>query len=174
MNLYSWNVNGIRAVINKGEFARFMAAHNPDILCLQETKAQRQQVELDLPGYHEHFYSAAKKGYSGTAIFSKTAPLQWRDGLPARLVEQFQLAADSYGSPNDEGRVITAEFASFWLVTCYTPNSKGDLSRLTLRAQAWDPCMLAYLQGLETGQARALLRGYERRPRADRPCQPTR
>ena len=152
ISLYSWNVNGIRAVINKGEFARFMAAHNPDILCLQETKAQRQQVELDLPGYHEHFYSAAKKGYSGTAIFSKTAPLQWRDGLPARLVEQFQLAADSYGSPNDEGRVITAEFASFWLVTCYTPNSKGDLSRLALRAKAWDPCMLAYLQGLEAGQ----------------------
>ena len=109
-------------------------------------------MELDLPGYHEHFYSAAKKGYSGTAVFSKTAPLQWRDGLPAELVEQFQLAADSYGSPNDEGRVITAEFASFWLVTCYTPNSKGDLSRLALRAKAWDPCMLAYLQGLEAGQ----------------------
>ena len=75
MKLFSWNVNGIRAVINKGEFAKFIDTYNPDILCLQETKATRDQVEIDLPDYHEHFYSAAKKGYSGTAIFSKIPPL---------------------------------------------------------------------------------------------------
>ena len=133
MRLFSWNVNGIRAVINKGEFARFLQTYDPDILCLQETKAARDQVEIDLPEYHEHFYSAAKKGYSGTAIFSKIRPLHWRDGLPPAIIERFNLTGDQYGNPADEGRIITAEFDDFWVVTCYTPNSKGDLSRLNLR-----------------------------------------
>ncbi|MDO4781484.1 MAG: exodeoxyribonuclease III [Candidatus Saccharibacteria bacterium] len=151
MKLYSWNVNGIRAVINKGEFATFVAAHNPDIICLQETKAQRGQVELDLPQYHEHFYSAAKKGYAGTAIFSRTPALQYRDGFPEDIATEFQVASDRYGDPNDEGRIIAAEFDEFWLVTCYTPNAKGDLSRLSLRHRQWDPACLAYLKGLEAG-----------------------
>ena len=89
MKLFSWNVNGIRAVINKGEFAKFINTYDPDILCLQETKATRDQVEIDLPNYHEHFYSAAKKGYSGTAIFSKIPPLSWRDGFPPNIIERF-------------------------------------------------------------------------------------
>lgn len=149
MRLFSWNVNGIRAVINKGEFARFLQTYDPDILCLQETKAARNQVEIDLPDYHEHFYSAAKKGYSGTAIFSKIRPLHWRDGLPPAIIERFNVTGDQYGNPADEGRVITAEFDDFWVVTCYTPNSKGDLSRLKLRHEQWDPAVLAYLEELE-------------------------
>lgn len=149
MNLYSWNVNGIRAVLNKGEFQKFITDYNPDILCLQETKANRDQVELDLPQYHEHFNSAAKKGYAGTAIFSKMPALCYVDNFPADIAEKFCLVADSYGDPNDEGRVVAAEFADFWVVTCYTPNSKGDLSRLDLRYKHWDPAMLAYLQRLE-------------------------
>jgi len=113
MKLFSWNVNGIRAVINKGEFAKFIDTYDPDILCLQETKATRDQVEIDLPNYYEHFYSAAKKGYSGTAIFSKIPPLNWRDGFPLNIIKQFDLTGDEYGNPADEGRIITAEFDSF-------------------------------------------------------------
>lgn len=150
MKLYSWNVNGIRAVLNKGELQKFIAEHDPDILCLQEAKAERGQVELDLPQYHEHFYSAVKKGYSGTAIFSKTKPIRYVDGFPVEIVEQYGVTGDSYGSPNDEGRIIAAEFDDFWVVTVYTPNSKGDLSRLELRHKHWDPAFLAYLKQLET------------------------
>ena len=152
MRLFSWNVNGIRAVINKGEFATFIDAYDPDIICLQETKAQRDQVEIDLPEYTEHFYSAAKKGYSGTAIFSKNPALRYLDGFSEDIIQQFQLTGDTYGDPNDEGRIIAAEFDEFWLVTCYTPNSKGNLSRLKLRSEQWDPACLAYLQGLEAGK----------------------
>jgi len=148
MKLFSWNVNGIRAVINKGEFAKFIDTYDPDILCLQETKATRDQVEIDLPNYHEHFYSAAKTGYSGTAIFSKIPPLNWRDGFPPNIIERFDLTGDEYGNPADEGRIITAEFDDFWVVNCYTPNSKGDLSRLDLRYKKWDKAVLAYLEEL--------------------------
>ena len=86
MKLFSWNVNGIRAVINKGSFQQFIADYDPDVLCLQETKAQRGQVEIDLPQYHEHFFSAVKKGYSGTAIFSKVKPLRYIDGFPEDII----------------------------------------------------------------------------------------
>ncbi len=149
MKLYSWNVNGIRAVLNKGDFLKFIAEYNPDILCLQETKAERGQVELDLPQYTEHFFSAIKKGYSGTAIFSKTPAIQYIDGFPQDIIDKFNVTGDTYGDPNAEGRVIAAEFADFWVVTCYTPNSKGDLSRLKLRYDSWDRAALAYLQQLE-------------------------
>lgn len=149
MKLYSWNVNGIRAVINKGAFQDFIARHDPDILCLQETKAQRDQVEIDLPQYHEHFFSAVKKGYSGTAIFSKEPALRYLDGFPADIIETYNVTGDAYGNPNDEGRVIAAEFDKFWVVTVYTPNSKGDLSRLSLRYEQWDRAFLAYVQQLE-------------------------
>ena len=149
MKLYSWNVNGIRAVLNKGTFQKFIAEHDPDILCLQETKAERGQVELDLPQYHEHFFSAIKKGYSGTAIFSKTPALRYVDGFPEDIVSEYNVTGDTYGDPNAEGRIIAAEFDEFWVVTCYTPNSKGDLSRLPLRYDSWDRACLAYLQQLE-------------------------
>ncbi len=149
MKLYSWNVNGIRAVLKKGDFLKFIEEHDPDVLCLQETKAERGQVELDLPQYREHFFSAVKKGYSGTAIFSKEPALRYIDGLPQDIIEEFKVTGDSYGNPNDEGRVIAAEFADYWVVTVYTPNSKGDLSRLSLRYDHWDPAFLAYMKRLE-------------------------
>lgn len=149
MKLYSWNVNGIRAVINKGEFAKFIETHDPDILCLQETKASRDQFEIDLPQYHEHFFSAVKKGYSGTAIFSKTPALRYLDGFPEDIIKKYDASGDTYGDPNKEGRVIAAEFETFWVVTVYTPNSKGDLSRIELRHNHWDPAFLAYVQQLE-------------------------
>lgn len=149
MKLYSWNVNGIRAVLNKGTLQKFIEEHDPDILCLQETKAERGQFEIDFPQYHEHFFSALKKGYSGTAIFSKTKALQYKDGFPADIVETYKVTGDTYGDPNAEGRVIAAEFDDFWVVTVYTPNSKGDLSRLSLRYDSWDKAFLAYVQQLE-------------------------
>lgn len=149
MKLYSWNVNGIRAVLNKGLFQKFIADHDPDILCLQETKAERGQVELDLPQYTEHFFSAVKKGYSGTAIFSKTPALRYIDGFPKDIIKEFGVTGDTYGDPNAEGRVIAAEFDDFFVVTVYTPNSKGDLTRLELREKHWDPAFLAYMKQLE-------------------------
>lgn len=149
MKLYSWNVNGIRAVLNKGSFQEFITKHDPDILCLQETKAERGQVELDLPQYHEHFFSAVKKGYSGTAIFSKKPAIRYLDGFPPEIIERYNVTGDTYGNPNEEGRVIAAEFDDYWVVTVYTPNSKGDLSRLSLRYDSWDKAFLAYVQQLE-------------------------
>lgn len=149
MRLYSWNVNGIRAVLTKGALQQFIAEHDPDILCLQETKAERGQVEIDLPQYHEHFFSAVKKGYSGTAIFSKMPALRYIDGFPEAIVKEFNVTGDTYGDPNAEGRIIAAEFDEFWVVTCYTPNSKRELSRLSLRYDHWDRACLAYLQQLE-------------------------
>ena len=114
MKLFSWNVNGIRAVINKGEFARFISTYNPDIVCLQETKASRSQVEIDLSEYTEHFYSATKKGYSGTAVFSKTPAHCYRDGFPNGIVQRFQLTGDRYGDPNNEGFEIEADIAGYF------------------------------------------------------------
>ena len=149
MKLYSWNVNGIRAVINKGEFQKFVAAHQPDILCLQETKAKQGQAEIDLPEYEEYWNSAEKAGYSGTAIFSKVKPLSVLYGFADAIAEKYGLSGDSYGDPNKEGRIISAEFDDFWVVTVYTPNSKGDLSRLELRHKQWDPAFLEHVQELE-------------------------
>lgn len=149
MRLYSWNVNGIRAVVNKGLFQKFIAEHQPDVLCLQETKAEQGQAEIDLSEYAEYWNSAKKKGYSGTAIFSKTKPLQVLYGFPESIIKDYSVAADKYGNPNDEGRVIAAEFEAFWVVTVYTPNSKGDLSRLSLRYDHWDKAFLAYVKQLE-------------------------
>jgi exodeoxyribonuclease-3 len=149
MKLYSWNVNGIRAVLTKGTFQTFIKDHNPDVLCLQETKAKPEQVELDLPGYHLYWNSADKAGYSGTAIFSKVKPHQVINGFSYVITEKYNLASDSYGDPTKEGRVISAEFEKFWVVTVYTPNSKGDLSRLKLRYSQWDPAFLEHIKALE-------------------------
>jgi len=149
VKLYSWNVNGIRAVLKKGTFQSFMARHKPDILCLQETKAERGQIEIDLPGYHEYWHSAVKKGYSGTAIFSKREPLKVSNGFPANFAKRFKFADELQRDSAEEGRVITAEFEKFHLVTVYTPNAKDDLSRLPLRFKHWDPAFLAYCRLLE-------------------------
>ncbi|HSH17769.1 MAG TPA: exodeoxyribonuclease III [Candidatus Saccharimonadales bacterium] len=153
LKIYSWNVNGIRAVIRKELFNPFIASEQPDILCLQETKAKQDQVEVDLPGYNEFWYSAEKPGYSGTAIFSKVKPLQVVNGFPQDIIEQYGVTGDTYGDPNLEGRVIAAEFDQFWVVTVYTPNAKDDLSRIPLRQEHWDPAFLTYCKQLETGAA---------------------
>lgn len=150
MKFYSWNVNGIRAVVKKGTFQAFVAEHQPDILCLQETKAEQGQAVIDLPGYEEYWNSATKKGYSGTAIFSKIKPLSVINGFADDIAKKYGLADDGYGDPNGEGRVITAEFDDFYVVTVYTPNSKGDLSRLPLRYKQWDPAFLEHIRVLET------------------------
>ncbi|MDB5177766.1 MAG: exodeoxyribonuclease [Candidatus Saccharibacteria bacterium] len=149
MKLYSWNVNGIRAVLKKGTFQEFIKKEQPDILCLQETKAKEGQAEIDLPDYHEYWNSADKAGYSGTAIFSKIKPLAVINGFADNIAEKYKLAGDSYGDPTKEGRVISAEFDDFWVVTVYTPNSKGDLSRLSLRHTQWDPAFLEHVKELE-------------------------
>ncbi|MBP7967052.1 exodeoxyribonuclease III [Candidatus Woesebacteria bacterium] len=148
MNLYSWNVNGIRSVVNKGAFQSFIAAHDPDILCLQETKAMQGQAELDLPQYTEYWNSAEKKGYSGTAIFTKKKALNVIYNIPDTCLESLELA-DTYGNTNTEGRVTTVEYEKFYVVTVYTPNSKGDLTRLKLRHTCWDVAFLRYIKTLE-------------------------
>lgn len=149
MKFYSWNVNGIRAVVKKGTFQAFVKEHKPDVLCLQETKAERGQAEIDLAGYHEYWNSADKKGYSGTAIFSKREPLEVINGFPKEFAKRFSFADELKRDSTGEGRVITAEYDKFFVVTVYTPNAKDDLSRLPLRHKHWDPAFLAYCKQLE-------------------------
>ncbi len=150
IKLYSWNVNGVRAVNKKGLWRPFILKHNPDILCLQEIKAQEHQIDVDSEGYNAYWYSAEKPGYSGTAILSKIKPLKVVNGLPDDIIKRFKVEGDIYGDPNKEGRVMAAEFDSFWLVTVYTPNAKEDLSRLDLRYSHWDPAFLGYVKQLNT------------------------
>ena len=136
MKIVSWNVNGIRALLNRDLLCPFVATHDPDVLCLQETKAQAAQVRLDLPSHPYHSWNgAARKGYAGTALLSKTAPLTVRMDM-------------GVARHDGEGRVITAEFEAFFVVSVYVPNAKRDLSRLADR-QDWDRCLLTYLQALE-------------------------
>lgn len=149
LRIYSWNVNGIRAVHRKGLFEPFVRKHQPDILCLQETKANQSQSEVDLPDYREFWHSAEKKGYSGTAIFSKPQPIKVINGLPKDIITKFKVKGDTYGDPNLEGRVIAAEYEKFYVVTVYTPNAKDDLTRVSLRHKQWDPAFLAYCKQLE-------------------------
>lgn len=133
MKLVSWNVNGLRACLKK-DFLGSFAALNADIFCLQETKLQPEQVEFSLDGYHMIFHSAEKKGYSSTAIFSRSKPLSLR----------YDFGTDH---PR-EGRVITAEYPAFFLVCCYTPNSQDGLRRLSYRLE-WEKDFRAYLQQLD-------------------------
>lgn len=149
MRIISWNVNGIRSVVKKESFLPFVQKYRPDILCLQETKAEQGQAIIDLPEYEEYWNSAKKKGYSGTAIFTKIKPLAVINDLPDHLCQKYGLKEDEYGHPNNEGRVIAVEFQKFYLVTVYTPNAKDDLSRILLRHQQWDPAFLAYCKELE-------------------------
>ena len=134
MKLISWNVNGLRACMNKG-FLDFFKQADADIFCVQETKMQREQAEFDFPGYQEYWNSAVKKGYSGTAVFTKTKPLTVTYGIGIEEHDQ-------------EGRVITAEFPEFYLVDVYTPNSQRELERLAYR-QVWEDAFRAYLLGLD-------------------------
>lgn len=149
MKIYSWNVNGIRAVVRKDAFVPFIQKEQPDILGIQETKAKQGQAEIDLPDYREFWYSAEKPGYSGTAIFSKHEPIQVIDGLPQDIIKQYKVTGDTFGDPNLEGRIMAAEYEKFWFVTVYTPNAKDNLGRLELRYKQWDPAFLAYVKRLE-------------------------
>jgi exodeoxyribonuclease-3 len=149
MKFYSWNVNGIRAVVKKGTFQKFVAAHKPDILCLQETKAEKGQAEIDLPDYQEYWNSAEKKGYSGTAIFSRREPLKVINGFPDSFAKKYSFADELKRDAWNEGRLIAAEYDKFFAVTVYTPNAKDDLSRVKLRHEHWDPAFLAYCKQLE-------------------------
>ena len=133
MKLISWNVNGLRACMQKG-FMDFFNEIDADIFCLQETKMQEGQLELELPGYHQYWNSAEKKGYSGTAMFTKKEPLAVTYGIG---VEEH----------DHEGRVITAEFEDYYVVTVYTPNSQRELTRLSYRME-WEAAFLAYVKGL--------------------------
>ena len=135
MKFISWNVNGIRAVLKKG-FLDFIDEHNPDIICLQETKAHKEQVNINLDNYpFDYWNSAVKKGYSGTAVFSKKEPLN--------VIYDMDIE-----SHDQEGRLITLEFEKYFLVTVYTPNSKRELLRLDYR-QKWDADFLSFVKDLE-------------------------
>ena len=127
--LISWNVNGLRACVTKG-FLEFFNDIDADIFCVQETKLQQGQIDLDLPGYHQYWNYAEKKGYSGTAMFTKEEPLNVFYGI----------GIDEH---DKEGRVITAEFEKFYAVTCYTPNSQNELKRLEYR-MTWEDAFLEY------------------------------
>lgn len=135
MKIISWNVNGIRSLLKKG-FLEFINQYNPDILCLQETKASEEQVQMELPEYKQFWSSAKKKGYAGTALFTKQNPLKVQNGI---LID----------AHDQEGRTITAEYDQFFLVNVYVPNSKRDLSRLEYRSKQWDVEFLSYLKSLE-------------------------
>ncbi len=148
MKIISWNVNGIRAVHKKGLFVPFVEKYKPDFICLQETKAQEHQSEVDLPEYQEYWNSAQRAGYSGTAIFSKEKPLSITLDFPPNILKKYKLE-DKYGDTNTEGRVIAAEFKDFYLVTVYTPNAKDDLTRIPLRHKGWDPAFLEYIKILD-------------------------
>ena len=134
MKLLSWNVNGLRAGMGKG-FPEFVQAEAPDCLCLQETKLQAGQIDLDLPGYHQYWNYAEKKGYSGTAIFTKREPLRVRYGMDIPRHDA-------------EGRVITLEYPEHYLVTVYTPNSQDGLKRLDYRMD-WEDCFREFLCALD-------------------------
>ena len=133
MKLISWNVNGLRAVLKK-DFLTTFKALDADFFCLQETKMQADQVVLDLPGYHQYFNYAERKGYSGTAIFTKATPLNVSYGLGIEVHDH-------------EGRVITLEYPDFYLLTCYTPNSQSELKRLPYRLE-WDEAFRHYVHEL--------------------------
>ena len=134
MRLISWNVNGIRACMEKG-FMDFFKEIDADIFCLQETKLQEGQIKMDLPGYYQYWNYAEKKGYSGTALFTKKEPISVTYGIG---VEEH----------DHEGRVITAEFEEYYVVTVYTPNAQRELTRLSYRMQ-WEEDFLKYLKNLE-------------------------
>jgi exodeoxyribonuclease-3 len=135
MKIITWNINGIRALVRKDLLSPFVGAYDPDVICLQETKVQPELITLDLASYPYHYWNCAeRKGYAGTAIVSKTAPVAVHYNLGVARHDR-------------EGRVMAAEFADFFVVSVYVPNAKRDLSRLAER-QDWDRCLLKYLRKL--------------------------
>lgn len=163
MKIASWNVNGIRAAHKKGAFLPFLEAHRPDVLCLQEIKAFARQIPFDLPDYEMFCHPAERSGYGGTALLvrsrgegrSMSPPLAVTEGIAPAVAEAHGLGPDAYGDPTREGRVLTAEFDAFHVVSVYTPNAKDDLSRLALRKERWDPAFLDHVRALERPGPRA-------------------
>ena len=148
MKIFSWNVNGLRAVLGKGALQAFIEKYQPDILCLQETKAKQGQAEVDLPEYEEIWNSAERAGYSGTAIFTKQKPLSVRYGFNDSQ-NAFAGWEDAFGDARTEGRVLTAEFENFYLIDVYVPNEKDDLGRMAYRESVWDKALLEYMKQLD-------------------------
>lgn len=148
MKIFSWNVNGLRAVLGKGALQAFIEKYQPDILCLQETKAKQGQAEVDLPEYEEIWNSAERAGYSGTAIFTKQKPLSVRYGFNDSQ-NAFAGWEDAFGDARTEGRVLTAEFEDFYLIDVYVPNEKDDLGRMAYRESVWDKALLEYMKQLD-------------------------
>lgn len=148
MRIISWNINGIRAVHKKGLFLPFVNEYKPDVICLQETKAEKHQSEVDLPSYEEYWNSANRKGYSGTAIFIKEKPVSVLLDIPEEIAKKFGGLRDKYGEANSEGRVIVIELKDVFIANVYTPNSKDDLSRIPLRHKMWDQAFLFYMKEL--------------------------
>lgn len=147
MKIYSWNVNGIRAVIRKGALDEFFKKCDPDIFCIQETKANKDQVDIDFEQYEEYWCSAERKGYSGTAIFTKIPPINAIYGIPEKITKKYKLS-DDFGDTTTEGRVITLEFDDFYVSSVYTPNAKDGLARIPMRLE-WDPAYLEFMDSLQ-------------------------
>lgn len=168
LKIFSWNVNGLRAVINKGAFQKFLKEYEPDIVCLQEIKAKPEQIKYNFPGYKVFWNSAKRPGYSGTATLVSSADssaldvIRWSSGKDRPLDDflgdvrnirlehpnqRFYASETSVAVP--EGRILTLDLDKFYLVNVYVPNSKPDLSRLKLRENEWDPEFLKYLKELE-------------------------
>jgi exodeoxyribonuclease-3 len=149
MRIYSWNVNGIRAVLKKGELDKFLAYENPDILCLQETKANRDQVEVDFGDYVEYWNSAERPGYAGTAIFVRNGIKILNEYHDFEKCPELTIEKDVFGDPLKEGRILTLELKDYYIVTVYVPNSKRSLERLELRDKIWDPNLKTYIEKLQ-------------------------
>ena len=159
LRLVSWNVNGLRAVMKKDpSFTDVVEATRADVFAVQETKLQEGQIELDLPGYHQTWSYAERKGYSGTAVFSREEPL--------RVINHI-------GAPeaDDEGRVCALEFPGYWFVDVYTPNAQNELARIETRL-AWDAAYRDFLVGLAAEKPVVTCRGLQRRAQRDRPQEP--
>ena len=155
MKIFSWNINGIRAVEKKGNLAKFLSVKNPDIACFQEIKIDETQIlkenfDEKYPEYFKFYSHAERKGYAGTAIWSKQKPQAILRNFPQQILNKFNLA-DSFGDSSTEGRICAARFIDFWLITVYTPNTKNDLGRLMLR-ENWDAAFLEFSKGLEDGK----------------------
>ncbi len=171
MKIYSWNVNGIRAVIKKGSFEQFLSSEKPDIFCLQEIKAKKEQVKIDLLDYQDFWHSAIRPGYAGTAIFVKKdlkvlnvyfnfdkflskstlseENTSHKEVSKDSATVSLTIPTDNFGDIFEEGRILTLEFENFFLINVYVPNSKPELSRLKLRHSSFDPTLRKYLKQLE-------------------------
>ncbi len=150
IKISSWNVNGIRAVERKGNWSNFLNEINPDIICLQEIKANKDQIDFFDKSYFAYINSAEKAGYSGTAILSKSTAMN--SYINFDYFNKFKEVdlIDNFGNLNKEGRITTVEYEKFFLISVYTPNAKDDLSRLNLKYKFWDPVFLEYIKELDS------------------------